>query len=192
MAHKFDPAHMARLETEDRRRSLDPEAILARLGLKAGDTFLDLGCGPGFFSLPAARIVGPNGRVHAVDVSPAMVERVQARAREGNLPQLSAVVSRESHVPLDDGVANLVLLANVLHEAEDPRRFLQEARRLTAPGGYVAVVEWNLEQTESGPPLAHRLAPGTVRQWLEETPPRCTNEFAVGPCHYCLMAERDA
>jgi 2-polyprenyl-3-methyl-5-hydroxy-6-metoxy-1,4-benzoquinol methylase len=56
------------LDDEDgRRRWQNPEAILAYVGLKAGFTFVDVGCGNGFFTVPAARLVGDEGTVYGLD-----------------------------------------------------------------------------------------------------------------------------
>ena len=57
------------VDDKERRRWQNPEAILAGIGLKPGFTFIDLGCGSGFFALPAARIVGESGKVYGVDVN---------------------------------------------------------------------------------------------------------------------------
>ncbi|RUM88282.1 MAG: methyltransferase, partial [Thermodesulfatator sp.] len=62
MAHRFDPRKKHKLESEERRRLLPPEAVLELLELTPGETLVDLGCGPGYFALPAAERLGPKGR----------------------------------------------------------------------------------------------------------------------------------
>ena len=54
---------------EERRAWQDPEAILREIGLTSGMTFMDIGCGNGFFTLPAAAIAGPKGLVYGLDIS---------------------------------------------------------------------------------------------------------------------------
>ena len=62
MAHKFDPARLGSLTSERRQQVVNPLVLLQRAGLKSGDIILDLGCGAGFFALPAAQLAGEAGR----------------------------------------------------------------------------------------------------------------------------------
>jgi predicted methyltransferase len=68
------------ISDEERRKWQDPEAILADMGLKAGNTFTDIGCGNGYFALPAARIVGAGGKVYGVDKNAAFIDELKQRA----------------------------------------------------------------------------------------------------------------
>ncbi len=96
MPHKFDPARLARLMSDERRRELPPDRILLRAGLGAGQTLVDIGCGPGFFVLPAARIVGPRGRVIGLDTSPVMVAELRKNARAAGLANVRVARIAES------------------------------------------------------------------------------------------------
>jgi ubiquinone/menaquinone biosynthesis C-methylase UbiE len=193
VAHKFHPGNMARLESEERRRRQPPERLLAAIGVSAGMRVADVGCGPGFYTLPLSHAVGPSGTVHALDLEEAMLARVRERAAAEGLANVVAARSEESRLPLGDGSVDLVLLANVLHEAADRVAFLREARRVLAPGGRLAVVEWRRADTGMGPPLEERLAEEDVRAALraagfEEASP--LEPGAVGPTHYGMVADR--
>lgn len=78
LERRFDPADRAGLTSEQRRARWNPSRLLALAGLQPGQTALDLGCGPGFWTLPMAEIVGPQGQVIALDVSPEMLEALAA------------------------------------------------------------------------------------------------------------------
>lgn len=154
MAHKFDPNKVHRLEKPERYRSMPPERTLRALGLKRGMTFVDVGAGTGFFSLPAASLVGPEGRVHALDLEPAMLKLL----KEKNPPAwLEAARCEESRLPLPDGVADLAFTCFVLHEARDPVAFLREMGRVAKPYSPVVVLEWAKRRQEEGPPFEDRL-----------------------------------
>lgn len=142
MPHKFDPARRARLEDPDRRRLLPAHDLLADAGLRAGMSAVDIGCGPGFFTLPAAEIVGPAGRIYAVDISPQMLQAVEEKARAAGLHNIQPVQAEESAIPLADGIAQFALLAFVLHEAVEPGAFLAEVIRLLVPGARLLLLEW--------------------------------------------------
>lgn len=186
--HKFNPQQMDRLLSEDRKKLLPPDQVLGALGLTAGAVMLDIGAGPGFFTLPAAELVGPSGKVYGLDIAPAMLERLRERAAEAGLGNVETLVSEEDRLPLPDGVADAALLANVLHEVHGPVAFLREIARTLRPGGALAVVEWRKEQMEKGPPLHERLSEAEVEEMLREAGYGPAERFAVGPGHYGLKA----
>lgn len=77
-----------------------PEVSLRELGLMQGHTLLDFGCGPGSYSIAGARLVGPAGRIYAVDINPLAVKRVQKAATRRSLGNISAIggtTRRKSH-----------------------------------------------------------------------------------------------
>lgn len=152
--HKFQPHRWELLLSEERHQLLDPEAFLEQVGVRAGMRVADLGAGPGFFTLPLARRVGERGHVYALDVAPGMIDVLRAR---GLPPNVEALPSEESRLPLPDSSVDLELLAFVLHEVHEPPAFLAEARRVLRPGGELVVLEWVPQEEEQGPPLHERL-----------------------------------
>ena len=140
--HHFDPARVDRLLSEERQRMLPAESMLRAAGVAAGQVVVDLGAGPGFFTLPAARLVGTGGHVYAVDVAPRMLDVCRRRAEEAGLTGIETVHSAEARVPLPGEAADRVLIAFVLHEADDPAALLREAARLLRPGGEIVIAEW--------------------------------------------------
>ena len=105
--HKSDAEGIAILLSDERRAKLPPEATLSAAGVASGQTVVDVGCGPGYFTLPAAELVGPRGKVYGVDVQPEMVEACRQRAAEAGVRQVEVLQSSETHVPLADGIADL-------------------------------------------------------------------------------------
>lgn len=146
------------LNDEDRQRRHPPEPILRRAGIEEGDTVIDIGAGTGFWTRPLAMLVGPSGRVIAVDVEPIMLDEIRAMAREDGFQNVEVVQSQEDHIPLPDGVADAATLGFVLHEPPDPAAFLSEVSRVLKPGGRMLVIEWHKRETEQGPPVEHRLS----------------------------------
>lgn len=77
-----------------RKRWQNPEVILNRIGLKSGFTFLDVGCGDGFFALPAAHIVGGNGKVYGLDKDDNAIDRLIKRAEKKGLDNIVLKVGK--------------------------------------------------------------------------------------------------
>ncbi len=132
------------LDSDLRRRIQPPDLIIARAGIEEGMRVLDLGCGPGAITVPIARAVGPRGKVYAVDVQPAMLERLEAKlARPENADVVNVETRRASayELPFGDNSLNAASLVGVLDEIPDQPRALKELRRVLKPGGILAVSE---------------------------------------------------
>lgn len=159
MPTKFDARKKDVLLTMERQEELQPEQLLKGLGLKRGDTLADIGCGPGFFTLPAAEIVGPDGTVYAADIQGEMLTAVRSRAQERGLTNIHVVKTNERDVPLRAECCDLILVAFTLHEIEHHATFLRHLARSLKPKGRLAVVEWEKHQHAEGPPVEDRIAP---------------------------------
>jgi ubiquinone/menaquinone biosynthesis C-methylase UbiE len=109
--------------------------------IKAGDTVVDIGCGPGFFTIDMAKQVGPSGRVTAVDLQPQMLAHVRKKAARHNV---SEQVILHQCTPESVGLqlfADFILCFYMVHETPDAKRFFMEISDLLKPDGRILVVE---------------------------------------------------
>ena len=159
MPQKFDIRLRQELLSEQREAALHPEALLRRLGLHSGQTMADIGCGPGFFTIPAAEIVGDEGVILAADIQGEMLSAVRSRAAEHGLTNVHVVKTSDKEIPIPDASCDMVLMAFVLDEVAQRSSFLHRAARLLKPGGRLVVLEWEKEQQPDGPPLTDRISP---------------------------------
>lgn len=121
----------------------DPRRILAP-HVREGMTVLEPGPGMGFFTLELARLVGPAGRVVAVDIQEQMLAGVRRRAaRAGLVERIETRLATDRGMGIGDlaGRVDLVLAFAVVHELPDAGRFFAEVRPVLAPGGKVLVAE---------------------------------------------------
>lgn len=179
---------MELLDDPGRVANQDPERFWRRVGLRPGMVVADVGAGTGFYAFPAAEQVGPTGRVYAVDVSSELVELIGERAAERRIGTVVAVRSTPTKIPLASSIADVVLLANLLHGI--PPATVDEAIRLARPGGRLVNVDWKKQPTPGGPPVEHRLSSEEAARVLEGHGLRLTDSFDVGPYHYALVFER--
>ncbi len=126
------------------RRLLEsPEKLLGPY-IEPGMTVLEPGCGLGYFSLPMARMVGPEGRIVSVDIEPRAVARLKRRAEKRGLSsRIDARPCRARDLGLHDYRAriDLVTVMHTMHELEDLPGFLEQAASLLEPSGRMLVVE---------------------------------------------------
>ena len=148
--HRVCPVEKAgALDFAFRKLLQNPHRIL-RPYIKDGMAVLDLGCGPGFFTLEMARLAGSSGNVIAADLQEGMLEKVKAKI------QSTSMASRiRFHRCLADRIGlaekcDFVLVFYMLHEVPDQARFLAEIRSLLKPGGRVLLAEpkWHVTRDE--------------------------------------------
>ena len=137
--------HAFALDNLFRRLVQSPEKILTPY-LNKGDSAIDLGCGPGFFTLPMAGLVGPSGTVIGVDVQQEMLAKVKAKlAKLRNRSSLADVhlhQCSQADLGLDDSVrADFVLAYYMVHETADQHSFFRQVRKLLKPSGIFLIVE---------------------------------------------------
>jgi len=125
-----------------RRLIQNPKKVVGEY-IKEGDTVVDLGCGPGYFSIDMAKMVGESGRVISVDLQPEMLEKVKKKARKQNLSQKITLHNcPQDQIGLDQDVtADFVLAFYMLHETPNHIKFMQEVKTFLKRGGKCLIVE---------------------------------------------------
>jgi ubiquinone/menaquinone biosynthesis C-methylase UbiE len=170
---------------------LDPVALLERVGVRAGMHVADLGCGvTGHYVIPAARMVGSEGRSYAVDIQKSVLAAVEGRAKLERLANVEYVwsdVERVGATRIDPETLDVVLVINTLYLTKERANVMREAMRLAKPGGTIVVIEWKTNATAVGPAVAQRIGDSVVR--AAATAAGCTEReaFEAGPYHYGLV-----
>jgi len=170
----------------------DPDLILAHLGFSSDcHDVVEIGCGYGTFTIPAARRV--TGTIYGLDIDASTMAVAKSRAEAdgiSNVRFLMRDVVAEG-TGLKTGSMNYAMLFNLLHH-DKPVDLLREAYRNLRDGGLVGIIHWISDpDTPRGPPLCMRPRPEQCRQWAEEA------GFSVGrqvidlpPYHYGLVLEK--
>ena len=117
-------------------------ATVAGLPLAAGHSVLDLCCGAGASAIPAARLVGPEGRVLGIDVAEPLLDMARAKAAREGLANVEFRAGDATRTALPDGSFDAVICVFGVFFAPDMARFVAEMWRLARPGGVLAITTW--------------------------------------------------
>jgi ubiquinone/menaquinone biosynthesis C-methylase UbiE len=122
----------------------NPKKILGKF-IKEGMTVLDFGCGPGFFTLPVAEMVGETGRVIAADLQDGMLDRLKSKIKGQEIGERIVLhKSSEDKIGIEEKV-DLVIAFYVVHELTDRENFFTEAFLLLKFGGKLLYIEPSIE-----------------------------------------------
>jgi len=163
MADAFDPQHAGRLEDPARLAALPQAAVVSLLRLAGDETVVDYGAGTGIYTIAVAQAV-PGGRVIAVEALPRLAEMLRAKLTVELADRLEVVETGANTVPVPDGVADRVVMVDVLHHLYDQPEALAQVTRLLRPGGLFVVVDWGDGERPLGPPREHVLGLAAVRK----------------------------
>jgi ubiquinone/menaquinone biosynthesis C-methylase UbiE len=163
---RFDHHKMHALIGPEREARWNPLHFLKKLAIQPGQSVLDLGSGPGFWSLPLAEIVSASGLVWALDISQEMLDLLA----QCNPPtQVHLLRSELPQIELPTSSLDWIWAAFVFHEVIPPETLASEMHRLLKEHGTVAVLDWRLDAaSEAGPPLHRRLSVEQVTKYLRE------------------------
>jgi|WetSurMetagenome_2_1015567.scaffolds.fasta_scaffold247709_2 ubiquinone/menaquinone biosynthesis C-methylase UbiE len=162
----FHHSEASRLDIPDRLTWLPPSDVITALQLRPGMTVADIGAGTGYFSIPFASVVGQRGHVWAVDLQKEMLVILGGKPGVKSMP-ITLQHGDAARTALDEHSCDLAFYSNVWHEIDDLQGALWEARRIVAPGGRIAIVDWRKDAAvPPGPPADHRIAMGDVLRSL--------------------------
>jgi SAM-dependent methyltransferase len=115
--------------------------VLDRVGIQPGERVLELGPGPGAFSVEAARQAERGGVLVAVDIQPRMIAAVEKKAAEAGVSNIETHVASAYELPVESESVDRAFLVTVLPEIPDRHRALQELKRVLKPGGVLSITE---------------------------------------------------
>jgi len=128
------------LDNRIRRWLQDPQKILAPY-IEEGMTVLDLGCGPGFFSIDMAQMVGKSGRVIASDLQEGMLQKLREKLKGTELEErITLHKCEDNKIGVSEDV-DFVLAFYMLHEVPNQEDFFNQIGSILKPNGQVLIVE---------------------------------------------------
>ncbi len=181
--HKFDVKKLEKLDNPKRRESMPPEETLKKFKIGDKGTLLDIDCGIGYFTIPAAKII-TKGNVIGVDIATEILDI--AREKAVDISNIEFKKSEEYFFPVEDSSIDYVFVCNVVHEIEDKVRFFTEVKRVLKNEGYAYIIDWDKRDMKSGPPVNERVSKKEVKILVEPLNFAFLEEVSISNEHYGL------
>lgn len=137
-------------EEPGREKRLQIDRVMDLLQLKPGMTIADIGAGGGWFSVRAARRVGPGGRVVAEDINPKGITSIQQRAQREHLANIEPLLGTPDDPRLAPESLDAALMLKVYHEIAHPEVVLAHLRAALKPGARFGIIDKNGSGSDHG------------------------------------------
>lgn len=185
--HKFNIKNIQKLDNPERRRIMPPEETLLKFKIKDDGMLLDVGCGIGYFTIPAARLL-KNNKVIGIDIMPEVIEIAREKAQGIN--NIEFKTSEEYSFLVESNSIKYVLISNVIHEVEDKVKYFAEVKRVLKEDGYFLIIDWDKREMEMGPPLHERVSKDEMIELCSRAGFRELGSIDASPNHYGLKLEK--
>ncbi len=183
MTFKFPPEKWEVLVDPERKKWQDVSEFLEVANPSEDEVWVDIGCGPGYFALPLAKLVK---KVYAVDIEESMLEKCRLRAKDEKITNIDFIKCTEEEIPVPDDSADRILLANVFHELLNREAIFDEIKRIMKKEGKGYIIDWHPVESPAGPPIEERVPVEEVVSFLEANNFKDIKEYNVYPYHYLL------
>ena len=118
--------------------------------VNAGESLLDIGCGAGFDLFVASRLVGPEGKIFGIDLTPEMVEKAERNMKRCGLTNAHVQVAKSESIPFDDASLDIIISNGVLNLSPLKEKSFRELYRILKPGGRLQFADIFLEEDAPG------------------------------------------
>ncbi|MCS6956976.1 MAG: class I SAM-dependent methyltransferase [Aquificaceae bacterium] len=182
MAFKFPEENWQVLLLPERESWQSLESFFNAVKPQPEEVWADIGCGPGYFTLPLAERVK---KVYAIDSSEFMLQRCKERTQAVGLERVEYLQCTEDKIPLGDKEVDHSLLANLFHELLNPEAFMREVKRITRER--IILIDWHPIPSPAGPPIEERVPEERAIEFMTSLGFRLLEKHKVYPYHYFLV-----
>jgi predicted methyltransferase len=191
IAQVMGPGGIPWLERAERETEEQPQLVIDALEIKPGQTIADLGAGSGYYSFRIAPLVGPTGKVLAIDIQPAMLEAIAQRARREHIGNVATVRSSAQDPNLAPGSVDLLFMVDVYHELEYPYEMMTKVRTALKPGGRIALIEYRAEDPDVQIKPLHKMSERQVRREMQAAGFKHLKTVHTLPLQHLIVFESD-
>jgi len=179
--------YIASLEEPGRAEWQKPDEVIRALKLGPGETLCDVGSGPGYFALRAARLLEASGWVYAEDVEASMIDALRDRVSQARLSNVTPILGLPDDPLMPKGACDVILVVNTYHLFPNGPAFLRRLAKSLKPGGRLANIDFHKRETPQGPILARRVAKESFLADAQRASFKLVGEEKFLPYQYFLI-----
>ncbi|MCA9232095.1 MAG: class I SAM-dependent methyltransferase [Planctomycetales bacterium] len=179
------------LVRDSREREEQPQMLLDALQLQAGQQVCDFGCGNGYYALRLAALVGPQGKVYAVDIQQEMLELLDSRCQARGISNVEPILATDKDPQLPADELDWVLMVDVYHELSFPSEVLRKIRENLNKEGRLALVEFREEDPSVPIKPLHKMSQVQALKELTANGFKLVGQFDGMPWQHVLFFARD-
>ena len=152
------------LERPEREREEHTAEMIRSLKLQPGDQVADIGVGTGYIARHMAKVIGPKGAVHGVDIQPEMLALLAKKMKEAGINNVRGVLGTISDPKLPPNSMDLVIMVDVYHEFSHPYEMMAGIVKGLKVGGRIAFVEYRGEDPKVPIKRLHKMTEAQVKK----------------------------
>jgi len=168
----------------------NPEQNVAQLGLREGMHVADFGAGTGAYSFACGQRVGHTGHVYAIEVQKNLVKKLESEIKEKKISNIECIwgdIEKLHGTKIADHSMDVVIISNVLFQAEDKMGLIDEARRLLKKDGKVLFIDWLSSFSGMGPSPDHVVEPRMAEDLFTKRGFEFVEKIITNPHHYGII-----
>jgi len=121
--------------------------LLKEAGIESGLSILDYGCGPGSYIFPLAELVGPSGKIYALDIHPLAIKEVRKIAARKRIENIETIES-DCNTGLPDNSVSVIILYDIFHDLSQPDNVMRELHRVLKSGGTLSFSDHHMKEQD--------------------------------------------
>jgi len=168
----------------------DPEQNILHLGLTEGMRVADFGAGTGFYSKAVSEKVGYTGKVYAIEVQKNLVKRLENDIKSWGISNIDCIwgdIEKRNGTKISDQSVDVVIISNVLFQAEDKLGLIDEAKRILKKGGKVLLIEWSDSFGGMGPIPQSVVTESMAKELFEKRGFKLEESISTSAHHYGII-----
>lgn len=190
ISHVMGHQGAAWLERPEREREENTAELIQCLKLKPGDQVADIGVGTGYIARRMAKLIGPQGTVHGVDIQPEMLELLEKNMKKLGLNNVKGVRGTISDPRLKANSLDFVIMVDVYHEFSHPYEMMAGIVEALKPGGRVAFVEYRAEDPKVPIKRLHKMSEAQVKKEASLFPLKHVQTYKKLPWQHVVFFEK--
>ena len=178
------------LDRPEREAEEAPSLLIKALGLRPGMVVADIGAGSGYLTFPMARLVGPKGKVFAVDIQQEMLDIIRQKMPEQKVKNVVTILGTITDPKLPANSTDLAMMVDVYHEFDHPYEMADAMVKGLRKGGKLVFVEYRKEDPNVPIKEVHKLSVAQVRKEMSLFPLKWVKTNNILPRQHIIIFEK--